>query len=313
MSNLIEFDHVTKEYHDTPVVADLTLNIEEGELFVLVGPSGGGKTTTLKMINRLVTPNAGVIRMRGKAVTDYSLRELRWDIGYVLQQIALFPTMTVGQNIALIPEMKHWPKAQVKAAVDDLLTAVKLPPAEYRDRLPKQLSGGEQQRVGIIRALASKPPVVLMDEPFSALDPLVRTQLQDLVLELHAQLNTTIVFVTHDMTEALRLGDRIGVMHHAKLVQIGTPQEIAESPASSFVDDFFAGARRDLLDTPVGELAEFGEPCDDGVSLAADLPLSQVIAQLTEADTVIVRGEAGPFTLSRQAVMRFLAARTSTN
>ncbi|MFD1430050.1 ABC transporter ATP-binding protein [Lacticaseibacillus mingshuiensis] len=328
MGEMIEFSHVTKQFADNTAVADLNLAIRAGELFVLVGTSGSGKTTTLKMINRLVAPTSGTITFDGKALGDFNLRRLRWDIGYVLQQIALFPTMTVGQNIALIPEMKKWPRAKVKQAVDEGLRSVGLDPKTYRDRLPSELSGGEQQRIGILRALVARPPVILMDEPFSALDPLSRTQLQDLVLELHARLGMTIVFVTHDMNEAMRLGDRIAVMKEGHLLQVGTPTEIAEAPANTFVADFFASAQRSPLSVAVASLAPYGTavaeagegPGDSdaaqrsGASSAKSAPvvsgqmtLSELLPELAESNHVTVKAQEGNFELSASAVLRYLA------
>ncbi|MFD1484932.1 ABC transporter ATP-binding protein [Lacticaseibacillus baoqingensis] len=306
MTDLIEFAHVTKTYHGDAVVADLNLTVHAGELFVLVGESGSGKTTTLKMINRLIEPSAGQIFFNGQPVTDYPIRKLRWHIGYVLQQIALFPTMTVGQNVALIPEMRHWPKSQVQKRVNELLDAVGLPAADYRERMPKALSGGEQQRVGILRAFAGKPPVVLMDEPFSALDPLSRNQLQELVLRLHQELGLTIIFVTHDMNEALRLGQRIGIMREGRLLQVATPTQIAEAPATGWVADFFSGAKRVLLDTPLAELAAYGTPVQ-GSGVSAQLPLRNVLTQITQTQYVTVAAKQGTFKLDAQAVLQFLA------
>lgn len=305
--NVLKFDHVTKRYDGRAVVEDLSLTIGEGELFVLVGASGSGKTTTLKMINRLIEPTDGDIYFNDKRLIDTDLRDLRWNIGYVLQQIALFPNMTVGANIALIPQMKHWPKDQIKQRVDEMLDAVDLAPEKYRDRMPDELSGGEQQRVGICRALASKPPMVLMDEPFSALDPISRTSLQDMVLRLHRKLKTTIVFVTHDMNEAMKLGDRIAVMRSGKLLQVATPEEIAANPATSFVSDFFAGAAPALLETPIFELASFGTPTTEQGSYAEDTPLQVVLAPLAEGKHVTVAAQAGNFKLNASQVLGYLA------
>ena len=209
MTKLIEFKHVQKKYDGKYVIDDLTLAIKEGEIFVLVGPSGSGKTTTLKMINGLSKPSAGDIYFKGKSLNEYNLQKMRWNMGYVLQQIALFPTMTVKQNIEVIPEMLGWEKQKRADRVDELLQKVGLSPDIYRNRMPRELSGGEQQRIGIIRAIAASPDVILMDEPFSALDPISRNSLQELVLSLHEELGTTIVFVTHNMEEAIKLGDRI--------------------------------------------------------------------------------------------------------
>lgn len=236
---VIEFKHVVKSFDGHPVITDLNLKIIPGEFFVLVGSSGSGKTTTLKMINRLLQPSDGEVLVFGKNVRDYSLPKLRWQIGYVLQQIALFPTMTVAKNISVVPEMQHLPTKQIHQLIKRLLKEVGLDQS-YRSRLPNELSGGQQQRIGILRALAGNPAIVLMDEPFSALDPLARESLQQLVLKLHHQYHNTIVFVTHDMDEALRLGDLIGIMKNGKLLQVGSPKVITNNPTNQFVADFFS-------------------------------------------------------------------------
>lgn len=238
----IEFQHVRKDFTGQTILKDLNLTIPADEIFVLVGPSGSGKTTTLKMINRLEEPTDGTITFFGRPVAAYPLQELRWAIGYVLQHIALFPNMTVAENIAVIPEMKKMPKDRLRTRTEELLAAVDLPAKTYANRYPAALSGGEAQRVGIVRALAADPGVILMDEPFSALDPISRTQLQDLILRLQSKLHKTIVFVTHDMQEAVKVGDRIAVMHNGVILQVGTPAEIRQHPAAAFVADFFAGA-----------------------------------------------------------------------
>lgn len=238
MTSAIKFEHVNKTFAKKVVVNDLNLDIQQGELFVLVGNSGSGKTTSIKMINRLADPSAGQILVNERPTTDYNVQKLRWKIGYVLQQIALFPNMTVAKNITLIPEIQG-AKADLTAMAANLLEKVGLNPQEYAHRYPHELSGGEQQRIGILRAIASKPPIVLMDEPFSALDPLSRANLQELVINLHKQLHNTILFVTHDMNEALHLADRIGVMKDGKLLQVDQPQEILRHPANNFVRDFF--------------------------------------------------------------------------
>ncbi len=308
MADLITFSHVSKDFEAGSAVADLNLQIQAGELFVLVGESGSGKTTTLKMINRLIEPTSGEIAFDGKPLQTYPVRKLRWEIGYVLQQIALFPNMTVGQNIGLIPELRGWSKGDISTRVDELLNLVGLPATQYRDRLPAALSGGEQQRVGILRAFAGRPPVVLMDEPFSALDPLSRNQLQELVLQLHTELKMTLVFVTHDMNEALRLGQRIGVMRDGKMVQCATPMQIAKAPATDWVASFFAGASRVLLDTPLRELAAFGTPADAGTTPGTQ-KLRKILPAVAAGKNVTVAAESGTFKLDAQAVLQFLAAK----
>lgn len=241
---MIKFEAVSKEFDGARALDNLTFEIEAGEFFILVGKSGSGKTTTLKMINRLIEPSQGKIYWNNQAIKDLDLRSLRLDTGYVLQQGALFPNLTVEENIELIPEMKKWPKAKSQQAVQDLMTKVGLAPDKYKDRYPSQLSGGEQQRVGILRAIISQPQLLLMDEPFSALDPLSKTQLQDLIKQLHQELGLTIVFVTHDMQEALKLGDRICVMQEGQILQIADPATILADPANETVAQFFKGGEQ---------------------------------------------------------------------
>ena len=221
-----------------PILKKLTFDIQEGEFFVLIGPSGSGKTTTLKLINRLIEQTDGDILFQGKRLKDFDLRELRLETGYVLQQIALFPNMTVAENIALIPEMKGLGKDETLKKTRELLTKVGLDPDSYLDRLPKDLSGGEKQRIGILRAIIANPKVLLMDEPFSALDPISKGQLQDLIKDLHEEFKMTTVFVTHDMDEAVKLADRICLMKAGEVVQLGTPDELRNQPANAFVSEF---------------------------------------------------------------------------
>ncbi len=236
---MIVFENVTKKYgNDQVAVNAINLEINKGEFLVLIGPSGCGKTTLLKMINRLIHLTEGTIRINGKRISDKNIHELRWNIGYVLQQIALFPHMTIEENIAVVPELKKWNKPQIQQRVRELLDMVGLEPDKYSQRKPKELSGGEQQRIGVVRALAADPEIILMDEPFSALDPISRTKLQDDLLELQQTIQKTIVFVSHDMQEALKLGDRICVMKEGEIVQIGTPREIVDNPVNDFVREF---------------------------------------------------------------------------
>lgn len=236
---MITFNNVSKQFPDGTIAVDsIDLKIRQGEFFVLIGPSGCGKTTTLKMINRLIPISDGTIFIDDRKISDYQLEALRWNIGYVLQQIALFPHMTIEENISIVPELKHWDKQKIKERVTQLLNMVGLDPATYRNRKPSELSGGQQQRIGVVRALAADPDIILMDEPFSALDPISREKLQDDILHLQQTIQKTIVFVTHDMQEAVKLADRICLMNKGEIVQIGTPDEIVHSPANDFVRDF---------------------------------------------------------------------------
>ncbi|MBF1139289.1 MAG: ABC transporter ATP-binding protein, partial [[Eubacterium] sulci] len=224
---------------------DVNLKIKDGEFMVLVGPSGSGKTTMLKMINRLLEPTDGNIYMDDKRIKDYNQRDLRLSTGYVLQQIALFPNLTVAENIAIIPEMKGWNKDKIKQNTAELLEMVGLPAKEYAGRLPSMLSGGEQQRVGIVRAIIGEPRILLMDEPFSALDAISRKQLQVLTKKLHNEFGVTIIFVTHDTDEALLLADRIAVLQNGQICQIDKPNAILENPANDFVANLFGGVKHE--------------------------------------------------------------------
>lgn len=237
---MIRYQGVSMSYDGKEkVLDDLNFEIKEGEFFVLVGPSGSGKTTTLKLINRLIEQTEGDIFFQDKNIKDYPLREMRLEMGYVLQEIALFPNLTVAENIGLIPEMKKINKKEIDKKVDSLLRQVDLDPKVYKNRLPEDLSGGEKQRIGILRAIAANPKVLLMDEPFSALDPISRTQLQDLVKDLHEDYKITTVFVTHDMREAIKLADRICLMRDGKIIQIGSSEDLVNNPANDFVASFF--------------------------------------------------------------------------
>ena len=220
------------------ILDNLSFKINDGEFFVLIGPSGSGKTTTLKLINRLIEQTDGDIWFDGKRLKEYDLRELRLEIGYVLQQIALFPNMTVEENIALIPEMKKMKKEEIKTKTEELLKKVGLEPSQYMNRFPRDLSGGEKQRIGILRAIIANPRILLMDEPFSALDPISKAQLQDLIKKLHEEFKITIIFVTHDMSEALKLADKICVMKNGEILQIDEPDKILQNPTNEFVKEF---------------------------------------------------------------------------
>ena len=242
---MIRFDRVTKKYEDgTVALKDFSLEISRGELLVLIGPSGCGKTTALRMINRLIEPTQGSITIDGRDISGIDPVELRRNIGYVIQQIGLFPHMTVAENISLVPQLKKWSREACRKRVDELLDMVGLEPDTFRDRYPSELSGGQQQRIGVARALAGEPDIVLMDEPFSALDPISREQLQDDLIRLQSEMRKTIVFVTHDMDEALKVADRIVVMNEQRLVQTGTPNQLLEHPVDEFVREFIGVHRR---------------------------------------------------------------------
>ena len=240
---MIQADGLVKCYGDAVVVDDVSLSVRAGELVVLLGGSGSGKTTTLKMINRLIEPSAGTVRLDGVDTADLPPHELRRRIGYVFQRVGLFPHMTVGENVAVTPGLLGWPPERSAARVDELLELVELDPA-LRDRRPGALSGGQQQRVGVARALAAEPRVMLLDEPFGALDPVTRERLQQSFLRIREKLALTTVFVTHDMTEALTLADRIAVLRHGRLLQVGTPRDLLTRPADDYVDRLMSTPRR---------------------------------------------------------------------
>jgi osmoprotectant transport system ATP-binding protein len=237
-----------KRFGDTIVVDRLSLDVERGERVVLLGGSGSGKTTTLKMVNRLIEPDAGRIEIDGVDAVTLEPYELRRNIGYCFQQVGLFPHLTVAENVGITPRLLGWPADRIATRVDELLTMIELDPATYRDRMPASLSGGQQQRVGVARALAAGANVLLLDEPFGALDPLTRERLQQSFLAIARRLALTAIFVTHDMVEALLIGDRIAVLNEGRVEQLGTPVELTTAPATDYV--------RTLLATPLRQLAQ---------------------------------------------------------
>jgi osmoprotectant transport system ATP-binding protein len=245
---IVAFEHVTKRYpgSDAPAVDDLTLTVPAGEICVLVGPSGCGKTTSMKMVNRLIEPTSGTITIGGQDVASLPAVELRRRIGYVIQQVGLFPHLTIGENVAVVPGLLRWSRERIRERTDELLNLVGLAPATYRDRYPSELSGGERQRVGVARALAADPPVMLMDEPFGAVDPIRRERLQNEFLRLQELVRKTIIFVTHDVDEAIKMGNRIAILQRGGiLAQYDRPATILANPASEFVERF-VGADRGL-------------------------------------------------------------------
>ena len=281
---MIRLERVTKQFSNgTVAVHELDLDVDDGEICVLVGPSGCGKTTTMRMINRLIEPTSGRIFLDGEDVTDVNPVQLRRQIGYVIQQIGLFPHQTIGTNIATVPRLLGWPKAKIKSRVDELLELTGLDPDTYRDRYPSQLSGGQRQRVGVARALGADPPVLLMDEPFGAIDPINRERLQDEFLRLQADVKKTVVFVTHDIEEAVKLGDRIAIMQEGGyLAQYDTPAEVLGNPASPFVADF-VGADRALKRLKVTQLSV--EDLEQPPVLPLDLDLAEARRRL-DADSL---------------------------
>ena len=267
----IELDAVTKTYPGQPqsAVEDFSMRIEPGELVMFVGPSGCGKTTTMKMVNRIIEPSSGSIRIDEKDVLSLDPNELRRHIGYVIQQIGLFPHMTIAENVGAVPKLLGWDKARTAARVEELLTTVQLDPGTFAHRYPRQLSGGQQQRVGVARALAADPPVMLMDEPFGATDPITREKLQAEFLRLQAAIGKTIIFVTHDFDEAIRLGDRIAVLsERSQIEQFDTPAAILAAPANDYVRSFIGSgsALKRLTLIPVTS-AELGPKADGAPSV----------------------------------------------
>lgn len=234
---MITLEHVTKKFPGSkiPAVSELNLNIGKGEICVLVGPSGCGKTTTMKMINRLYEPTGGKIYINSQDIMDINPIKLRRGIGYVIQEIGLFPHLTIEENVATVPRELKWPRDKIKERVDELLRLVGLDPAIYGKRRPPALSGGQRQRVGVARAMAADPPVLLMDEPFGAVDPITRGRLQNEFLRLQKQIQKTVVFVTHDIDEAIKMGNKIAAMREGKLIQYATPDELLSSPKDDFV------------------------------------------------------------------------------
>jgi osmoprotectant transport system ATP-binding protein len=258
---LVKFTAVTKRYADSIAVNNLNLHIRDNEFVVLIGPSGCGKTTTLKMVNRLINPTSGTIEVGGKNIQDLNPVDLRRGIGYVIQQIGLFPNMTIAQNVDVVPRLLGWDKARRQKRVEELLSMVGMDPAVYMNRYPTELSGGQQQRIGVLRALAAEPPLILMDEPFGALDPITRESLQDELKKLQNELHKTVIFVTHDIDEALKLADRIVIMKDGVVIQDASPEQLLRNPANDFVASFIGKKRLNnieleqvdqiMLDNPV--------------------------------------------------------------
>ncbi|WP_430490216.1 ABC transporter ATP-binding protein [Lactiplantibacillus pentosus] len=307
---MITFKQVTKTYAQSVALQRVNLTINSRELFVLVGPSGSGKTTLLKMINRLNEPTSGEVRIDDQKVNDVEVQTLRRTIGYVLQSGALFPNMTVFENAAISLAVLGWPIKKQHERVNALLQLVGLAPQKFAERHPSELSGGEAQRVGIVRALAADPLIVLMDEPFSALDPISKRQLQELVLTLHQRLETTFVFVTHDMQEAIKLADRMAVIHNGELQQVGTPAEILTMPKNKFVTNFFAGEVNTKLYLQAVLTAHLGtvsssETSNEAIELKRTDTLSTWAAILAKKPRALIRVDGK--VLAPQDLMQYMA------
>ncbi|HVA29740.1 MAG TPA: ABC transporter ATP-binding protein [Gaiellaceae bacterium] len=294
----VVFDRATKLYpgRSEPAVDSLSLTVPAGEICVLVGPSGSGKTTALKLVNRLIYLTGGEIRIDGTKIYDLDVTDLRRSIGYVIQQVGLFPHMTVAANVGTVPRLLGWPRQRIRARTAELLDLVGLHAAEDGPRYPSQLSGGQRQRVGLARALAANPPLMLMDEPFGAIDPIVRARLQDEFLRLQQELRKTVLFVTHDIDEAIKIGDRIAIFRQGgTLAQYDTPESILRRPADDFVAEFVGADRalKALALHTLGEL-ELGPP-RDGPRAAADTNLRDALALLLDehADVIAVTDAGG--------------------
>lgn len=291
---MLEFKEVTKKFegNNNPSVHKLNLKVERGEFVVFIGPSGCGKTTTMKMINRLIEPSSGEILVDGVNVLKQDAVQLRRSIGYVIQQIGLMPHMTVGENISLVGSLLKWNKEKQKERAKELISLVDLP-EDYLTRYPHELSGGQQQRIGVLRALAVNPPLILMDEPFGALDPITRDSLQEEFKKLQKEMDKTIVFVTHDMDEAIKLADKIVIMNKGEIVQVGTPDDILRHPANEFVEDFI-GKDRLLESRPeVTRVEQIMNP--NPITIEEESSLREAIQKMhaNRVDSLLVVDESG--------------------
>ncbi|ESY29969.1 MULTISPECIES: ABC transporter ATP-binding protein [unclassified Mesorhizobium] len=293
---MIEIEGITKRYDATTVVDDVSMVVEPRTVCVIVGTSGSGKTTLLRMINRLVEPTAGVIKLDGNDNRTLPGYELRRSIGYAIQGHGLFPHRTVAQNIATVPVLLGWDKDRIKARVDELMTLYQLDPEAYGPRYPHELSGGQQQRVGVARALAAEPNVLLMDEPFGALDPIIRTKAQEDLLAIQKRFGTTIILVTHDMEEAVHMGDKIAVMDAGKLVQYAKPEEILARPANAFVETLVGASEKPFRLLSLGRVRDAVEKgTAEGEAIPGDASQRDALAELlwSGRPALPVKGEDG--------------------
>ncbi len=308
---MIEIRNLVKNFAGAthPAVDHLSLTIPEGEVCVLIGPSGCGKTTTMRIINRMIEPDSGTILVGGRDVMAIDPVELRRSIGYVIQQVGLFPHWTIADNVATVPRMLGWSAARIATRVDELLALVGMEPSLYRDRYPRALSGGQKQRVGVARALAADPPVMLMDEPFGAIDPITRARLQDEFLRILRGLRKTIVFVTHDIDEAIKMGDRIAILRDGRLVQFDAPEAILSAPADAFAEQF-VGTDRALKRLARMSAAAAMTGLTDALpaqSIAADATLRDALARMFASgdDTLaVIDAESRPVGILTLASIR---------
>lgn len=304
---MLVLDHVTKRYPDGHVaVREVSLTVADGETCVLVGPSGCGKTTTLRMLNRMIEPTSGRILLDGEDVRRMDPVHLRLRMGYVIQQIGLFPHLTVGDNVATVPRLLGWERARVQARVTELLELVGLEPARYSRRYPRQLSGGQQQRVGVARALAGDPPVLLMDEPFGAIDRVTRERLQDEFVHIQRRMRKTVVFVTHDIDEAVKMGDRIAILNEGAVEQVDAPARLLAQPGTPFVERFLGPERATRRLAVVGIDPDRLQPGTEGqapeVDAGATLADVLQVMLLHDTDQVSVRRDGqiqGTLSISR--------------
>jgi osmoprotectant transport system ATP-binding protein len=317
---MIEIEHLTKRFAQSTgaAVDDLSLSIGAGEICVLIGPSGCGKTTTMRMINRMIEPDSGTIRIAGRDVAGSDPVELRRSIGYVIQQVGLFPHMTIAENIATVPRLLDWDDARTSRRVDELLAQVDMDPTRYRNRFPRELSGGQKQRVGVARALAADPPVMLMDEPFGALDPITRASLQDEFLRLLYELRKTIVFVTHDIDEALKMGTRIAILRAGRVVQFDRPEAILAHPADPFVEAFVGRDRalKRLSLTTVQDHAVAGDAAESAPRIDGRTDLRDALSLLLDANSdvgVVVNQTGAAEGVISLATIRSTLATTSAS
>ena len=316
---MIRLENVSKTFPGAsrPAVDRLDLDVPDGTTCVLIGPSGCGKTTTMRIVNRLIEPTAGRIVVEGQDVTRADPVELRRRIGYVIQQVGLFPHMTIAQNVATVPQLLGWPPSRIAQRVEEMLSLVGLEPAQFLDRYPRHLSGGQRQRVGVARALAADPPVMLMDEPFGAVDPIVRAGLQAELLGILRRLAKTVIFVTHDIDEAIRMGDLVAILKYGRLVQSASPEMLLSAPRDAFVADFVGADRalKRLTLTTAGEAATPASASPGAPVVAATTTLRDVLSLLlasgADAAAVVDAGGAPSGAVSLMAIRERAAARKS--